>query len=123
MGAVYVGEHLRIGRRDAIKVLRPGLAGDAEAIARFTRGTRNVSAIRHPNVCTIYDFSDTPEGVRYLAMEYVEGDTLKEILDREGRLDLPRAVEITRQVAEALQAAHEAGVVHRDLKPGNIMVC
>jgi len=123
MGAVYVGEHLRIGRRDAIKVLRPGLAGDAEAIARFTRGTRNVSAIRHPNVCTIYDFSDTPEGVRYLAMEFVEGDTLKEILDREGRLAVPRAVEITRQVAEALQAAHEAGVVHRDLKPGNIMIC
>jgi serine/threonine-protein kinase len=123
MGAVYVGEHLRIGRRDAIKVLRPGLAGDAEAIARFTRGTRNVSAIRHPNVCTIYDFSDTPEGVRYLAMEFVEGDTLKEILDREGRLEVGRAVELTRQVAEALQAAHDAGVVHRDLKPGNIMIC
>ena len=123
MGAVYVGEHLRIGRRDAIKVLRPGLAGDAEAIARFTRGTRNVSAIRHPNVCTIYDFSDTPDGVRYLAMEFVEGDTLKEVLDREGRLELGRAVELAHQVAEALQAAHEAGVVHRDLKPGNIMVC
>ena len=123
MGAVYVGEHLRIGRRDAIKVLRPGLAGDAEAIARFTRGTRNVSAIRHPNVCTIYDFSDSPEGVRYLAMEYVEGDTLKEILDREGRLEVERAVGITCQVADALQAAHEAGVVHRDLKPGNIMIC
>src|SRR5687767_8128289 len=77
MGDVYVGEHLTIGRRDAIKVLRPALAQDAEAIARFTRGTRNVSAIRHPNVCTIYDFSDTPEGVRFLAMEYVEGETLK----------------------------------------------
>ncbi|NJD10326.1 MAG: hypothetical protein FIB01_07730 [Gemmatimonadetes bacterium] len=123
MGAVYVGEHQHIGRRDAIKVLRPGLAGDEEAIRRFTRGTRNVSAIRHPNVCIVYDFSDTPEGIRYLAMEYIEGDTLKEILDREGRMALPRAVELTRQVAEALQAAHEAGVVHRDLKPGNIMIC
>jgi hypothetical protein len=123
MGAVYLGEHLHIGRRDAIKLLRPGLAGDAEAIARFTRGTRNVSAIRHPNVCAIYDFSDTPEGYRYLAMEYVEGDTLKDILDREGRLEPVRAVEIARQVAEALQAAHEAGVIHRDLKPGNIMIC
>jgi predicted Ser/Thr protein kinase len=123
MGAVYLGEHLHIGRRDAIKLLRPGLAGDAEAIARFTRGTRNVSAIHHPNVCAIYDFSDTPEGFRYLAMEYIEGETLKDVLDREGRLSPQRAVEIARQVADALQAAHDAGVVHRDLKPGNIMIC
>jgi eukaryotic-like serine/threonine-protein kinase len=123
MGAVYVGEHLHIGRHDAIKLLRPGLAGDAEAIARFTRGTRNVSAIRHPNVCAIYDFSDTPEGFRYLAMEYIEGETLKELLDREGRLEPARAVAIARQVADALQAAHDAGVIHRDLKPGNIMIC
>jgi eukaryotic-like serine/threonine-protein kinase len=122
MGAVYLAEHLTIGRRDAIKVLRPGLAQDTEAIARFTRGTRNVSAIQHPNVCAIYDFSDTPDGIRFLAMEYVEGETLKDLLDREGRLEPERAVALTRQVAEALQAAHDVGVVHRDLKPGNIMV-
>jgi serine/threonine-protein kinase len=123
MGDVYMGEHLTIGRRDAIKVLRPALAQDAEAIARFTRGTRNVSAIRHPNVCTIYDFSDTAEGVRFLAMEYVEGATLKERLDSHGPLGAAAAVEIAAQVADALQAAHDAGVVHRDLKPGNIMLC
>lgn len=123
MGAVYLGEHLQLGRRDAIKVMRPDLAQDREAIARFTRGTRNVSAIRHPNVCTIYDFSDTPDGVRYLAMEYIEGATLKEVLDREGRLPPRRAVDIACQVADALQAAHDAGVIHRDLKPGNIMLC
>jgi serine/threonine protein kinase len=123
MGTVYLGEHLRMGRRDAIKVLRPSFSQDQEAIARFTRGTRNVSAIRHPNVCTIYDFSDTPEGVRYLAMEYIEGDTLKEVLDREGRLTPQRAVNIACQVADALQAGHDVGVIHRDLKPGNIMLC
>ena len=123
MGTVYLGEHLRMGRRDAIKVMRPDFAQDREAIARFTRGTRNVSAIRHPNVCTIYDFSDTPDGVRYLAMEYIEGATLKEVLDREGRLPPERAVDIACQVAEALQAAHDVGVIHRDLKPGNIMLC
>jgi serine/threonine-protein kinase len=123
MGVVYLGEHLRIGRRDAIKVLRPDLAQDREAIARFTRGTRNVSAISHPNVCTIYDFSDTPDGLRYLAMEYLEGTTLKEVLDREGRLPPARAVDIACQVADALQAAHDVGVIHRDLKPGNIMLC
>lgn len=122
MGAVYLGEHLRIGRRDAIKVLREGMARDAEAAARFMRGARNVSAIRHPNVCTIYDFSDTADGLQFLAMEYVEGETLKDTLDREGRLDAGRAVAIAQQVAAALQAAHEAGIVHRDLKPGNIMV-
>jgi serine/threonine protein kinase len=123
MGAVYLGEHLQLGRRDAIKVMRPDFAQDREAIARFTRGTRNVSAIRHPNVCTIYDFSDTPDGVRYLAMEYIEGATLKEVLDREGRLPPVRAADIACQVADALQAAHDVGVIHRDLKPGNIMLC
>jgi eukaryotic-like serine/threonine-protein kinase len=123
MGNVYVGEHLTIGRRDAIKVLRPGLAQDTEAIARFTRGTRNVSAIQHPNVCTIYDFSDTPDGIRFLAMEFIEGDTLKDVIEASGRLDVDRALEITRQIAEGLQAAHDVGVVHRDLKPGNIMMC
>src|SRR6185503_19217270 len=122
MGAVYLGEHLKIGRRDAIKVLRAGIAGDAEAIARFTRGARNVSAIRHPNVCTIYDFSDTADGQQFLAMEYVQGETLKDILDRERRLEPQRALDIAAQVADALQAAHDVGIVHRDLKPGNIMV-
>jgi hypothetical protein len=122
MGAVYLGEHLRIGRRDAIKVLRPSLAGDAEAMARFGRGVRNVSRIHHANVCTVYDFGDTEEGRGFLAMEYVPGGTLADLLQREGRLPASRAVEIARQAAAALQAAHDAGIVHRDLKPGNLMV-
>lgn len=123
MGTVYLGEHLRMGRRDAIKVLRGGLAQDTEAAARFTRGARNVSAIRHSNVCAIYDFSNTEEGLQYLAMEYIEGETLRDAMARETRLDIGRAVDIACQVADALQAAHDAGVVHRDLKPGNIMLC
>ena len=122
MGAVYLAEHIRIGRKDAIKVLNAELAGDREAIARFTRGARNVSAIRHPNICTIYDFSDTEDGVTFLAMEYVPGETLRDVLRREGVLPLERAVHITMQAALALQAAHDAGIVHRDLKPANIMV-
>jgi hypothetical protein len=122
MGAVYLGEHLRIGRRDAIKVLRESLEGDAEALARFSRGTRNVSLIQHPNVCTVYDFGDTDDGRRYLAMEYVPGETLQDLLRREGRLPPARAQAIFAQVAGALQAAHDAGIVHRDLKPGNVMV-
>jgi serine/threonine protein kinase len=122
MGAVYLGEHVRMGRRDAIKVLRNDVHSDAESMSRFVRGARNVSLIRHPNVCTIYDFSDTAEGRQFLAMEFIEGDTLKEVLDRDGRLGLDRALRIIEQVADALQAAHEVGVIHRDLKPANVMI-
>jgi eukaryotic-like serine/threonine-protein kinase len=122
MGAVYLGEHLHIGRRDAIKVLRESLAADPEAMARFARGTRNVSLIQHPNVCTVYDFGDMEDGRRFLAMEYVPGEALQDVLAREGRLAPARAVRIAAQVAGALQAAHDAGIVHRDLKPGNVMV-
>jgi len=122
MGTVYLGEHTKIGRQDAIKVLRDVHAGDAEAIARFNRGARNVAAIHHPNVCTIYDYSDTGDGAQFVAMQFIPGESLKEILDREGALPLDRAVAIAKQTADALQAAHEAGIVHRDLKPANIMV-
>ena len=122
MGTVYLGEHLRIGRRDAVKVLRDTLSADRETIARFMRGARILSSIRHPNVCTIYDFSDTDEGLQYLAMELVVGESLKDLLDRERVLSPLRALRIALQVADALQAAHEQAVVHRDLKPANIMI-
>ncbi|HET8654027.1 MAG TPA: protein kinase [Longimicrobiaceae bacterium] len=122
MGAVYLGEHIKMGRQDAIKVLRDSLSTDREAIARFTRGARNVAAVQHPNVCTVYDYGDTQEGLPFLAMEFIPGDSLKELLDREGRLPLERAVKIAVQVAGALQAAHDAEIVHRDLKPANIMI-
>jgi hypothetical protein len=122
MGNVYLGEHLKIGRQDAIKVLRDALSTDTEAIARFIRGTRNVSMIRHPNICTIYDYSDTAGGLQFVAMELVTGETLRDLVLREGALPLKRAVHIAKQVADALQAAHEAGIVHRDLKPANVMI-
>ncbi len=122
MGAVYLGEHLKIGRLDAIKVLHDPLANDPATIARFVRGTRNVSMIRHPNICTIYDYSDTDDGTQFVAMELVEGETLRDMLEREGRLPVDLAVRIAAHVADALQAAHGVGIVHRDLKPGNIML-
>lgn len=122
MGTVYLGEHLRFGRLDAIKVLHAGMDRDREATERFLRGARNASRINHPNVCTVYDFGESDDGVQFLAMEYVEGETLADILEREGSLPLARAAEIVRQTASALDAAHELGIVHRDLKPGNVMV-
>jgi eukaryotic-like serine/threonine-protein kinase len=122
MGAVYLGEHIRMGRKDAIKVLRGGLSGDTESIARFHRGARNLSAIRHTNVCTLYDYGETEDGSPFLALEFVTGESLKELIDREGALHPARATHIARQVADALDAAHDVGIVHRDLKPGNIMI-
>jgi serine/threonine protein kinase len=122
MGAVYLARHLIMGRHDAIKVLRGEVAGDAETVARFMRGARVVSGIRHPNVCTVYDCGTIEDGSPFLAMEFVEGETLKELLEREGALSVGRAAQIAADIADALEAAHDAGVIHRDLKPGNVMI-
>jgi len=122
MGAVYLGEHVKMGRKSAIKVMSSSMANDAEAIARFNREASNASRINHPNVCAIYDFGETTDGLIYLAMEFIEGGSLGDLLDREGTLPLARAADILAQTADALQAAHDLGIVHRDLKPDNIML-
>ena len=111
-----------MGRRDAIKVLKKSLAQDEEAIARFIRGAKNASRVRHPNVCSIYDCAETDEGLVFVAMEFIDGESLHELLAREKALPLTQAAQIVKQTADALQAAHEAGIVHRDLKPANIML-
>jgi serine/threonine protein kinase len=122
MGTVYLARHRLMDRLCALKVLPPGHHRDAEALERFTREARNASRMVHPNVCTVYDFGTTGEGVAYLAMEYLEGRTLGAILSEQGRLPLDRAVRLTREIAAGLDAAHELGIVHRDLKPDNVMV-
>lgn len=122
MGQVYLAEHVKMGRRSAIKVMTPSLVHDPDAVSRFNREAANASRITHPYVCAIYDFGETPEGLIYLVMEFVEGEPLTDLLAREGTLAPRRAAGIARQVAEALQAAHDLGIVHRDLKPDNIMV-
>lgn len=121
-GSVYVGEHLKIGRKDAIKILRPELLEDSEAVARFTRGASKASYISHPNVCTVYDFGDTEDGLPFMASELVDGRELQEIMEAQGRFSLERAVDLVEQIAAALQAAHELGIIHRDLKPANVMI-
>ncbi len=122
MGAVYLAEHVKMGRMSAIKVISKSLTQDADAIARFNREAANASRINHPNVCAIYDFGETEDGVIYLAMEFIEGESLTALINREGALAPTRAADIARQTAEALEAAHEFGIVHRDLKPDNIMI-
>lgn len=121
MGQVYLAEHVKMGRRNAIKVMSAGLSADPEAVSRFNREAANAAQISHPNVCTIYDFGEH-DGLIYLAMEYVEGSTLTQLLADGGPLPLARVASIVSQVADALAAAHDVGIVHRDLKPDNIMI-
>jgi serine/threonine-protein kinase len=122
MGVVYLAQHVYMSRRCALKVLRPELLSNPEAVGRFTREAQNASRISHPNVAAVYDFGEVSGELMYLAMEYVEGDSLAAILAAEGRLSIARAVAVVAQVASALKAAHELGIVHRDLKPDNIMI-
>jgi len=122
MGAVYLAEHVKMGRKTAIKVISRAMAEDPDAIARFNREAANAAKINHPNVCAVYDFGETPDGVIYLAMEFIDGESLTDLVDREGALAPRRAARITNQTAEALDAAHVFGIVHRDLKPDNIMI-
>ena len=122
MGQVYLAEHVKMGRRSAIKVMSPSMIHDPDAVARFNREASNASRITHPNVCAVYDFGETPDGLIYLAMEFVEGVPLTDLIEQEGALPLARATAIFKQTADALQAAHDLGIVHRDLKPDNIMV-
>ncbi|HVX41494.1 MAG TPA: serine/threonine-protein kinase [Gemmatimonadaceae bacterium] len=122
MGRVYLAEHVRMGRKSAVKVMSPNLALSADAVSRFNREAANASRINHPNVAQIYDFGETPDGVLYLAMEFVEGETLRAMIERDGPIPPPRAGALAQQIAGALAAAHHLGIVHRDLKPDNIMV-
>ncbi|HET9454537.1 MAG TPA: protein kinase [Gemmatimonadaceae bacterium] len=122
MGSVYLAEHVKMGRKCAVKVMNPGMASDPDAISRFNREAANASRINHPNVCAVYDFGETSDGVIYLAMEYIEGPSLTKVIEELGALPALRAADITRQAAEALAVAHDMGIVHRDLKPDNIMI-
>jgi eukaryotic-like serine/threonine-protein kinase len=120
MGEVYLADDSTLGRRVAIKILPYSVARDSDARRRMLREARAVAALDHPNVCTIYDVGEYDERP-YIVMQYIEGETLFERL-RQGRLSFSECVDIGMQVAGALDEAHSHGVVHRDVKPMNIMI-
>ncbi len=122
MGQVFLAEQVRIGRRCALKVIREGLVSDPDAVLRFNREASNAASISHPNVVQVYDFGESKDGLIFLAMEYVDGESLGALLAREGTVAPLRAVSITAQVAKALTAAHDLKIIHRDLKPDNVML-
>jgi serine/threonine-protein kinase len=122
MGAVYLAEHPRIGRQVAIKVLLPEVSKKAEVVRRFFTEARSSSEIRNEHIIDILDFGELPDGTSYLIMEWLDGESLRDVLRREAKLPIPRALHITRGVAVALAAAHARGIVHRDLKPDNVFL-
>ncbi len=120
MGEVYRARDTRLGRDVAIKVLPSHLSSNPELKERFQREARAISSLNHPNICTLHDVGQQ-DGVDFLVMEYLEGETLRQRLLR-GALPLKQVLEYGIQVAEALDRAHQTGIAHRDLKPGNIML-
>ncbi|HEX2569749.1 MAG TPA: serine/threonine-protein kinase [Polyangia bacterium] len=120
MGEVYLAEHPLIGKKAAVKVLLPQYSAKPDIVARFFNEARAVNLIKHPSIVDIFDFGQHASGSAYIVMEYLEGESLSSKLRREGRLRLEVAIEIVRQLAGALGAAHEKGIAHRDLKPDNI---
>ena len=121
MSVVYLAEHMRLGRKVAIKLLAPALSEDAGFRARFERESQRAAEIDHPNIIPIYDAGEA-DGELYIAMRYVRGPDLKSLLARDGALSVSRALFFLEQAASALDAAHDRGLVHRDVKPANILV-
>ena len=121
MAEVYLAEQVSLGRRVAVKVLRPDLEADEVHVKRFMQEAKSAAALNHPNIVQVHSIGEA-DGMRFIAQEYVQGRNLQEFLSRHGTPELPQALSVMRQVAEALRAAGDAGIVHRDIKPDNIMI-
>src|SRR5687767_9858310 len=128
MGQVYLASDTKFAsRKVAVKTVRQDILSsddlqEGEAIARFEREAQAAASIQHPNTVSVTDFGESEDGVFYLVMEYVEGETLHRLLRREGTLPVKRAVRLLREIADGVEAAHDIGILHRDLKPANIFL-
>ncbi|HEY7309600.1 MAG TPA: serine/threonine-protein kinase [Gemmataceae bacterium] len=123
MGEVYLAEHRLLKRPCAVKLIHPQIAGDTEMLRRFEREVRATAQLTHPNTVEIYDYGHAEDGTFYYVMEYLPGLDLDDLVRRYGPVPPARAVHFLRQLCGALQEAHAAGLVHRDIKPGNVLVC
>ena len=122
MGAVYRGIYTKTGQKLAVKVMAPGLATSPSALARFEREASILKQLNHPNIVRFFGDGKS-RGMRFYAMEYIDGESLDHVMARRGRMTWEEVVTIGQQLCAALQHAHDKGVVHRDLKPSNLMVC
>jgi len=123
MGAVFLAEQIAVGNRPvALKVLSRKLLDDPDFLLRFQNEAASTGRIHHPNVVTIYESGQADDGTPYIAMEFLEGESLRQALARRGALPVGEVAEILQQAARGLNAAHKLGIIHRDLKPDNIFL-
>ena len=122
MGTVYLATHLGLERPVAVKIIKREFAGDADVADRFLREARTMAKLHHPHAAMIFDAGNLPDGRHFIVMEFIEGETLSQVLAREGRFSASRAVDIATQICDVLEEAHRLGIIHRDLKPSNILI-
>jgi serine/threonine protein kinase len=122
MGTVYLATHLGLERPVAVKIIKREFAGDADVADRFLREARTMAKLYHHHAAMIFDAGNLPDGRHFIVMEFVEGETLSQVLAREGRFAPSRTVEIATQICDVLEEAHRLGIIHRDLKPSNILL-
>ncbi len=122
MGAIYAARRVHIGDTVAVKVLRPEVVHDAQSRERFQREARAAAKLHHPNAVVVHDFGQDPDGTTYIVMELLEGRSLRQVLSDEHSIEPARAVGIVKQACAAIEAAHRLGIIHRDIKPDNIIL-
>ncbi|HXS08952.1 MAG TPA: serine/threonine-protein kinase, partial [Candidatus Krumholzibacteria bacterium] len=122
MGVVYKALDTRLNRPVALKFITPSRVGDPQDRARLVNEARSAASLRHPNICTVYDIEETSDGQTFISMAYLEGESLRDRITKQGRMPVDESIRIVSQIAEGLREAHARGVVHRDIKSANVLL-